>query len=66
MLAEWPVKEVMEYFGEWIGDEYIADMLTEVGCKGKTIYHIMSEVRDKLIAQGHDVPFRWDYRRIKG
>lgn len=58
------VRDVMEYFGEYVKDEEEAEELIEKA-KGHIYSKRMSEIRRILMDKGFNVPFRVDYRRIE-
>jgi len=57
------VKDILDYFGEFLSKEQAENMLRRVG--GVIDFDTMNRVRNILKEQGHDVPFRSVYRRAK-
>lgn len=70
-MGNWTVKEVMEYFGEYVGNEEGARIaMDEVASKvekfGRYSYTArMNFMRQYLKEKGFEVIFRTGYRRIK-
>ena len=62
---DWEVRDVMEYFGEYLDyDENAAKgVMDKVGWRG--YFGSMNAIREILIDYGKCVPFRVVYRRAK-
>lgn len=60
---EWSVRDIMDYFGEFIDEEKAEKLIKEID--GHSYFEKMNKIRDMLVRDGYEVPFRAVYRRIK-
>ncbi len=61
----WPIEECLEYFGSVVkDDEKLVRLMFETGGI-KSLFSRMNWIRDRLVEEGYEVPFRLCYRRIK-
>lgn len=63
MSNEVKVKDVMDYFGEYLNEEQAEQVIELV--KGSSFFEKMNGIRNILLRGGYDVIFRGVYRRAK-